>query len=413
MIRHLDLFSGIGGFALAVQWLGGETVGFVEWDAWNRRVLAKQWPEARYHGDIKTFTGDVIRSWGIRTQRDAMAYPKSDIRRASGDGGHKSSDRTGHHIDLITGGYPCQPFSLAGQRLGAEDDRHLWPEMRRVIDLCRPRFVLAENVAGHISMGLDVVLSELEADGYTCGAVVIPAGAVNALHRRDRVWIMATTEPIEPYVSTVERGHLPRLIDEYDWDEVPEWERDEWSRAGTHRPVAYASGTRAGDHGRADRGQAWERSDTHQPTLIRQVHGPGSAGRLDAGSADESLADALRERQPGPRPCEHASDSAQNREGQAGYAVDGSPAGEGAEVARSLDAGADGLPAGLVRRLAAGPDEPDLIRAAWADGSWEIGLPRVVADEPERRQKLMAAGNAIVPQVAYELLSVMMEARRG
>src|SRR5690606_31194752 len=102
VMRHLDLFAGIGGFSRAVEWLGGTTVGFVEWDAWNRRVLAKHWPEARFYGDITTVTDDDFRSLG--------------------------------RIDLITGGYPCQPFSLAGKRRGAEDDRHLWPEMRRVID---------------------------------------------------------------------------------------------------------------------------------------------------------------------------------------------------------------------------------------------------------------------------------------
>src|SRR5690606_18449870 len=104
-MRHLDLFAGIGGFSRAVEWLGGRTVAFVEWEAWNRRVLAKHWPEARFYGDIRTVTADDISGLG--------------------------------RIDLITGGYPCQPFSHAGKRLGTEDDRHLWPEMRRVIGLDR------------------------------------------------------------------------------------------------------------------------------------------------------------------------------------------------------------------------------------------------------------------------------------
>src|SRR5690606_9053847 len=164
MIRALDLFSGIGGFSLAVDWLGGETVAFVEWEAWNRRVLAKHWPEAQVFGEIKADTAEQLHGLGP--------------------------------IDLITGGYPCQPFSVAGQRRGKDDPRHLWPEMRRVIDTVRPRVVLAENVSGHVTMGLDTVLAEMESDGYTAGAVVIPAAGVNALHKRARVWIIATREPL-------------------------------------------------------------------------------------------------------------------------------------------------------------------------------------------------------------------------
>ena len=156
MIRHLDLFSGIGGFALAARMVGGvETVGFCEIDPWARRVLAKNFPGVPAHDDVTTLKG--------------IEYGT---------------------VDLITGGYPCQPFSTAGQRRGAADDRHLWPEMRRIINQARPRYVLAENVAGHVTMGFDAVLSEMEGDGYACGAVVIPAVAVDAPHRRDRVWIM-------------------------------------------------------------------------------------------------------------------------------------------------------------------------------------------------------------------------------
>lgn len=139
-ITHLDLFAGIGGFSRAVHWLGGTTVGFVEWDSWNRRVLAKHWPDAQFFGDIHDVSS-------------------SDLHRLGS-------------VDLITGGYPCQPFSVAGQRRGTDDDRHLWPEMRRVIYTVRPAVVLAENVSGHVTMGLDTVLAEMESDGYTAGAAV-------------------------------------------------------------------------------------------------------------------------------------------------------------------------------------------------------------------------------------------------
>lgn len=156
MKTHLDLFSGIGGFALACRWNNIQTVGFVEYEDYPRRVLSRQFPGVPLFGDIHDFDATPFRG-----------------------------------VDLLTGGYPCQPFSQAGKRKGKEDDRHLWPEMFRVVTQARPSWVLAENVAGHINLGLDEVLLDLESEGYTCRTVMVPACAKNALHRRDRVWIIA------------------------------------------------------------------------------------------------------------------------------------------------------------------------------------------------------------------------------
>ncbi|MBT7941731.1 MAG: DNA (cytosine-5-)-methyltransferase [Alphaproteobacteria bacterium] len=152
----LDLFSGIGGFSLGLERAGMTTVAFCEVDPWCRKILAKHWPDVPCFDDVRTLKGDDVGS-----------------------------------VQLICGGFPCQPFSQAGLRRGAEDDRHLWPEMFRIIKDIRPRWVIGENVAGHISMGLDDVLSDLEGEGYTCWPIVIPACAVDAPHRRDRVWIVA------------------------------------------------------------------------------------------------------------------------------------------------------------------------------------------------------------------------------
>lgn len=341
-MRHLDLFAGIGGFSRAVEWLGGTTVGFVEWDAWNRRVLAKHWPEARYFGDITTVTDDDLRSLG--------------------------------RIDLITGGYPCQPFSLAGQRRGAEDDRHLWPEMRRVIDTLRPRFVLAENVAGHISMGLDVVLSDLEADGYTAGAVVVPAGAVNALHRRDRVWIMAYRDGADGEARGTDR-------------------------MGTGAPTRTSACS--GRHATATV------ADT--PTRgLRRGSAPGSPGQPARGGEAVAGANSYGV---GLKSASQRHDPARESSREDSPIPGPGRLRQTDETPRPVDAGADGLRPGPLRRPAARSpwNDPDLIRAMWADGSWEAELPRVVTDEPERRQKLMAAGNAIVPLVAYEILRVMLQ----
>jgi DNA (cytosine-5)-methyltransferase 1 len=159
-LRVLDLFSGIGGFSLGLERTGGfETVAFCEIEEFPRRILAKHWPGTPIHRDVRELKG-------------ADVGP----------------------VDVICGGYPCQPFSFAGVRRGAEDDRHLWPEYRRLIQELGPTWVIGENVAGHISMGLDDVLSDLEALGYACRAFVIPACAVNAPHRRDRIWIIGHTD---------------------------------------------------------------------------------------------------------------------------------------------------------------------------------------------------------------------------
>lgn len=157
-LRVLDLFSGIGGFSLGLERTGGfETAAFCEYEKFPRSILKNHWPEVPCFPDVRELKG-------------------SDI-----DG----------PIDVICGGYPCQPFSTAGQRRGKEDDRHLWPEFSRLVDELRPTWVIGENVAGHISMGLDDVLSDLEGQGYAARAFVIPACAVNAPHRRDRVWLVA------------------------------------------------------------------------------------------------------------------------------------------------------------------------------------------------------------------------------
>ena len=155
MLKVLDLFSGIGGFSLGLRMAGGfETVGFCEIDRFCQKVLEKNFPGVPIYSDIKSIN-------------------------------HNGT------VDVITGGYPCQPFSEAGLRKGEEDHRHLWPEMLNVIRGKRPDWVIAENVAGHVSLGLDNVLSDLEACGYTCQSFVIPACAVGAQHRRDRVWAIA------------------------------------------------------------------------------------------------------------------------------------------------------------------------------------------------------------------------------
>lgn len=160
-MRVLDLFSGIGGFSLGLERAGFQTAAFCEINPFCQAVLRKHWPDVPIFADVRALSAESLAAAGIGT------------------------------IDVICGGYPCQPFSAAGKRRGKADDRHLWPEMFRLICELRPDWVIGENVAGHITMGLDDVLFDLENAGYSARAFVIPACAVNAPHKRDRVWVVA------------------------------------------------------------------------------------------------------------------------------------------------------------------------------------------------------------------------------
>jgi DNA (cytosine-5)-methyltransferase 1 len=199
-LTHLDLFSGIGGFALAARWAGFRTIGFCEIDGYCQKVLAKNFGATLAATSSGTANGstngqetvDAARKVHVHPNlngkselsvNDEMAIMCGDIRDLNG------ADFRG--VTLVTGGFPCQPFSVAGKRRGKEDDRHIWPEMLRVIGEARPAWVLGENVTGIVGMELDQVLSDLEGIGYATRAFIIPACGVDAPHRRNRVWIVA------------------------------------------------------------------------------------------------------------------------------------------------------------------------------------------------------------------------------
>lgn len=167
-MRKLSLFSGIGGIDLAAHWAGMETVAFCEREPFPQKVLKKHWPNVPIYDDVCTLTAE-------RLKEDGIIGP-------------------GRAIDIISAGYPCQPFSHAGNRKGKEDDRHLWPEVHRLLQEIRPRWFVGENVAGHVTLGLDDVLSDLDDISYTAQAFIIPAASVGAPHRRDRVFIVAYSE---------------------------------------------------------------------------------------------------------------------------------------------------------------------------------------------------------------------------
>jgi len=224
--RHLDLFSGIGGFALAARWLGMETVGFCEIDPWARKVLNKNFPNVPIREDVKQLKGNE--------------YGK---------------------INIITGGFPCQPFSSLGKRAGREDDRYLWPEVLRIAKAGRADWIVAENVPRIINMGLDEVLADLEREGYSAAAVSIPACAVAAPHYRPRVWMVAH------YTG----GRINRVVGEC--ASSPRTDEKGWGYSDWRPDGADATGSKA-------RWEAWDgeaRVCRVANGVSKRIHGLGNA----------------------------------------------------------------------------------------------------------------------------------------
>ena len=196
VMRFGSLFAGIGGFDLGLERSGMECAWQVEIDDYCNKVLAKHWPGVKRYGDIRTI-----------------------------------GKRELEPVDLICGGFPCQPYSVAGKRRGEDDDRNLWPEFLRIVREVRPAWVLGENVPGIVPLYLDTVLSDLEGEGYTCWTFNIPACAVDAPHRRERIWVVA-------YGECVGREARPVLASLQSEIEVTEGQDIEQLR----EVVAYAEG---------------------------------------------------------------------------------------------------------------------------------------------------------------------------
>lgn len=281
---HLDLFSGIGGFALACQWAGVKTIGFAEIDDYASRVLVKNFPAVPNYGDVNNVPSDLS-PW------------------------------------LVTGGFPCQPFSVAGKQEGINDERYLWPDMFRVIRDLRPTWVLGENVPGFVKLGLDATLADLENEGYTARAFNIPAVAIGAPHIRKRIWIVAHSDSSrfqeQRRASADAEEHAP----------------SERSRQGVADSACDGEWTGLCENEQAEE---WR----------RRLDNGGSEGGAGLGYSD-----------------------AESRLGRV----------------------ANGL-------------------SVWVDETWERGVSRLTRDTEDRRSRLATLGNAIVPQNAYRLIAMMIEA---
>lgn len=295
-MRHIGLFAGIGGFELAARWMGWNTIAWSEWDPFCQKVLSYHFPEAKGYGDIK--------------QADFTQYREQ--------------------CDILTGGFPCQPYSLAGKRLGKEDERHLWPEMLRVIREVRPRWIVGENVRGLLSWNEGVVFrevcSDLESEGYEVQAFIIPAAGVGAPHRRERVWIIANASGNDC------RNKGP--------------ENREWAEHTTERDKVWSEFTRIGSNGNVTNAK-----NVFNASSVERDAFNNEYGNTQQGQSGREFG---------------ATNSARN-------AWDGFP------TQSSVCGGNDGIPDGL-------------------DG---ITFPKW------RRESIKAYGNAIVPQVAFQIFQAI------
>lgn len=330
-LRVLDLFSGIGGISYGLESTGGfETVAFCEVDPFCREVLAAHWPGVPIHDDVRSLSASAV-----------------------------------GRVDAIVGGFPCQPFSVAGKQKAQADERHLWPEFARLIRELRPRWVVAENVPGIRTLAADEVLADLEAAGYSCWPLVVGADDVGAPHRRKRVWFVARLGPAD--------GDSAR---EPDADQLRGIERDAAGQPAERSGGLLDGEWSASGHDADGRG-VWPVGD---PT------GAGLEGqRADAGEPQEPEswdAGALADRE-----GERRAQQGDGRDAGSRLGCDGArwPARPG-EPQHDWEE----------PRLAYGSGTPQQPVGSPAD---ELPLDMVRLARRGNREALKAAGNSVVPQV--------------
>ena len=373
-LTHLSLFSGIGGLDLAAEWAGIRTVGQCEWADYPTKVLEKHWPDVPRWKDIRTLTGESF------------------------------YERTGRRtVDIISGGFPCQPFSVAGKQRGKEDDRYLWPEMVRVIKELRPTWVVGENVAGIIKLALPDILYELEACGYRTRTFLIPACAIGARHRRYRVAIVGYSEHDGSSPAEIARG-------------IKEAGRGKQKRKETSCEFTGA--------GKSGNGKSLDDSHTEwklQPPGCKQdirngiglssedVANTNSAG-LQAQGAEQQTARTSRTSENAQyancaRRKEQYASAKSDKERFIGWRCD-----------ERANRTSDGTAESIMDRMAHGfPNWMDgdldfIINHYWDD---EPGIPRVTTGINHRVDRLKCLGNAVVPQQFYPIFRAIIEIERS
>ena len=356
VVTHGSLFSGIGGFDLAAHWMGWDNVFNCEVDPFCRGVLRHYFPKAISYGDIK----------------------EADFRVHRG------------RIDILTGGFPCQPFSIAGKRLGKADERHLWPYMLRAVQQIRPRWVVAENVRGLLSWNEGLVFEEVHADleaaGYEVQAFVLPAAGINAPHQRQRVWFIAHAVSIGGGARNgPEADPAGREAQKHGTGRQPL--RDKDPAAGRARAAANAAELRCGPRG-GNRQRGRVQADQWPPP---QVQPQWQVGQRGPGATGPTIANPGGTGRQGPAAIGGAGrQETSSRPGTGlpprhGWGKDWDDFPQAEPV---ICFGDDGLPAPL--------DLESIFKGTAAELTG-ISFPRW------RTESIKALGNAIVPQIAYRI----------
>ena len=318
-MNHISLFTGIGGIDLASEWAGFDTILQVENDPYCLQVLEKHWPTVERCTDIRSLNGRKYRG----------------------------------SVDLVSGGFPCQPYSGAGKRKAFSDDRDLWPEMFRIIQEVRPTWVLGENVANFTNLGLDRTISNLESEGYEVQTFNIPAVAVSAWHQRARIFVVGYAEHHGPPTSKESRSTAKTGNDDKEGKDQ--------------------AGQPSGTGGREDyESMADSASERLQGKFRSQSKGDGK--RL--ANSSKAMADSQRIGQSGQglhgRPC----NPKENTVGEA----------SGSEYRSKGNS---------------------------ADWNAEPNVGRVAHGIPKRVDRLRALGNAVVPQQVYPILEAIAKIHKG
>jgi DNA (cytosine-5)-methyltransferase 1 len=372
-LKVLDLFSGIGGFSLALESTGHfQTIGFVENDEYCQAVLRHHFPEVPILGDIKNVTKETVPT----------------------------------RPDVLCGGFPCQPFSVAGDQRAKDDPRHLWPEMLRIIKEQKPTWVVGENVSGLVKLGLDEILDEMEDQGYSTRTFNIPAFSVGAPHQRQRLWIIGHLGDPEHNGSPTperQRGLLKQ-------PEEPKKQISIWESEGT----SSASGDVANPDNEGLRSRiGGDDFDYEEESGEGGIDGEGSAGDdewYDTSPTQDEGVDVPDTDDTGDRTQKHRvdEDGKKNIQGRQEHTQSKSSR-HGADIPDPNGKGLQGqrkkykLPKSKRKREIGG--------SSWWDVEPNVG--RVAYGVPNRVFKLRALGNSIIPQIAQKIGYAIIEAEKN